>query len=252
VLDITYPPVIAAARVMFAGLNLKFDKFGEDNLPRKGGVVLASNHVSYLDFIFCGYAAQPSKRLVRFMAKKSTFDNRISGPMMRSMHHIPVDRAAGADAFGDALTALRDGEVVGVFPEATISQSFEPKDFKTGAVRLAADAGVPVVPMITFGGQRLWTKGHKRDMERGTTVSLYVGEPMEVTPSDDPVVATEELRSRMEKLYEQLIAAYPDTPAPDQAADTWWWPARFGGGAPTLADMKSQEAAERKSREAHD
>lgn len=244
-LDITYPPIIASGYGFFRLLNLKFDVVGGEHLPRKGGAVLASNHVSYLDFIFCGFAARPSKRLVRFMAKKSTFDHRVSGPLMRSMHHIPVDRSAGAHAFDHAVTSLRDGEIVGVFPEATISQSFELKDFKTGAVRMAADAGVPVVPMITFGGQRLWTKGHKRDMERGATIALTVGEPLTFTTDDDPVAATATLKSAMQALYDDTIERYPDPPVPG----TWWWPARFGGGAPTLTEMREREESERKKRE---
>lgn len=244
-LDITYPPIILSGHGLFRLLNLKFDIVGGDNLPRAGGAVLASNHVSYLDFIFDGFAARPSKRLVRFMAKKSTFDNKVSGPLMKSMHHIPVDRAAGAHAFDHAVSALRDGEVVGVFPEATISQSFELKDFKTGAVRMAAEAGVPVVPMITFGGQRLWTKGHKRDMERGSLVALTLGAPMAFDIDDDPVTATAELKAAMQVLYDDTIERYADKPP----ADTWWWPARFGGGAPTLADMQAQELAEQEARE---
>ena len=200
--------------------------------------------MSYFDFIFCGYAARPSKRLVRFMAKKSTFDHRIGGPVMRSMHHIPVDRAAGGHSLDHAVDWMRQGEVVGVFPEATISQSFELKSFKTGAVRMAAAAGVPVVPMITFGGQRLWTKGHKRELERGSTIALTVGEPLEVSPDEDPLAATERLKSRMQTLYDQTIERYPE-PSPG----TWWWPARFGGGAPTLAEMAQRDAAEQASRE---
>lgn len=244
-LDITYPPIILSGYGFFRLLNLKFDLQGGEHLPRRGGVVLASNHVSYLDFIFCGFAARPSHRLVRFMAKKSTFDHAVSGPLMRSMHHIPVDRAAGVGAFDHAVTSLQEGEVVGVFPEATISQSFELKDFKTGAVRMAAEAGVPVVPMITFGGQRLWTKGHKRDMERGSTVALTVGEPMSFSVDDDPVAATAQLKAAMQVLYDDTIERYPDKPPPG----TWWWPARFGGGAPTLAEMHSREEAERRARE---
>ncbi|MFN8126849.1 MAG: lysophospholipid acyltransferase family protein [Candidatus Nanopelagicales bacterium] len=243
--DITYPPIIAGGYGFFRLLNLKFDVVGGENLPRTGGAVLASNHVSYLDFIFCGFAARPSKRLVRFMAKKSTFDHRVSGPLMRSMHHIPVDRAAGAHAFDAAVESLRSGEVVGVFPEATISQSFELKDFKTGAVRMAAEAQVPVVPMITFGGQRLWTKGHKRDMERGTTIALTVGEPLHFTVTDDPTAATRTLKAAMQRLYDATVERYPDQPP----SGTWWWPARFGGGAPTLEQMRAQEEAERIERE---
>jgi len=229
--DLTYPPIILGGHTFFKLLNLKFDKAGMENLPTTGGAVLASNHVSYLDFIFCGFAARDSGRLVRFMAKKSTFDHKVSGPIMKSMHHIPVDRSAGAGAYSEAVSSLRAGEVVGVFPEATISTSFELKGFKTGAVRMAAEANVPVVPMITFGGQRLWTKGHKRDMERGATVSLTVGEPMSVTPDDDPKLATNLLKERMQELYDQALARYPDPPPPA----TWWWPARFGGGAPPVS-----------------
>lgn len=243
-LDITYPPIIMSGYGFFKLLNLKFDVVGGQNLPPTGGAVLASNHVSYLDFIFCGFAARPSHRLVRFMAKKSTFDHKVSGPLMKSMHHIPVDRSAGAHAMDSAISALRECEVVGVFPEATISQSFELKDFKTGAVRMAAEAGVPVVPMITFGGQRLWTKGHKRDMERGSLISLSVGEPLSFTPGDDPVAGTAQLKARMQELYDDVLARYP---APDPA--TWWWPARFGGGAPSLAEMQATEESERRARE---
>lgn len=244
-LDITYPPIVVAGHTFFRLFNIHFNVTGGEHVPRSGGAVLASNHVSYLDFIFCGYAARPSKRLVRFMAKKSTFDHPVSGPLMRSMHHIPVDRAAGAASLDQAVDWLRKGEIVGVFPEATISQSFEVKDFKTGAVRMAAQAGVPIVPMITFGGQRLWTKGHPREMVRGTLVALTVGEPLHVTVDDDPVEATADLRTRMQALYDDTITRYEPKPE----AGAWWWPARFGGGAPTLAEMQAQEAADRARRE---
>lgn len=243
-LDVTYPPIIASGYAFFRMLNLKFDVVGGENLPRRGGAVLASNHVSYLDFIFCGFAARPAHRLVRFMAKKSTFEHRISGPLMRSMHHIPVDRSAGSGAFDSAVQSLRDGEVVGVFPEATISQSFELKEFKTGAVRMAAEAGVPVVPMITFGGQRLWTKGHKRDMERGALIALTVGEPLTFGVEDDPTEATAALRSAMEMLYDATLDRYPAPPP-----GTWWWPASRGGGAPTPAEVRARDAEKRASRD---
>jgi 1-acyl-sn-glycerol-3-phosphate acyltransferase len=245
VLDIIYPPVILACKTSFRLLNILFTLTGGEHVPRKGGVVLASNHVSYLDFIFCGYATQPSNRLVRFMAKKSTFDHPVSGPLMRSMHHIPVDRAAGAASLDQAIDWLRQGEVVGVFPEATISQSYEVKDFKTGAVRMAAEAGVPLVPMITFGGQRLWTKGRPREMTRGTLIALRVGEAMTVTGDDDPIAKTAELRARMQGLYDQTIENYDPKPEPG----AWWWPNRFGGGAPTLDQMRQKDAEERQRRE---
>jgi 1-acyl-sn-glycerol-3-phosphate acyltransferase len=245
-MDLVYPPVIMSAYGAFTMLGLKFTLHGAENVPTSGGAVLASNHVSYLDFIFCGRAARPSNRLVRFMAKKSTFDHPVSGPLMRSMHHIPVDRSAGAGAYQHAVEWLQDGEVVGVFPEATISQSFEIKTMKNGAARMAAAAEVPLIPMVTFGGQRLWTKGHPREMERGVIVSLMVGEPLYPTPDDDVDEVMDEFRQQLEALLDLTLEQYPQAPPPG----TWWWPARLGGGAPTLAEMQEKESAARAARAA--
>ena len=242
--DLVYPPVILSARGMFVGLGLSFRTVGADHVPRSGGAVLASNHVSYLDFIFVGKAAQPSKRLVRFMAKDSVFAHPVGGPLMRGMKHIPVDRSAGADAFRAAVTAVRSGEVVGVFPEATMSRSFELKSFKNGAARIAAETGAPLIPMITFGGQRLWTKGRKPTTQFGVTIALTVGEPLHPTPEDDPNEVTEVLKARMTGLLEDTLAAYRDRPAPG----AWWWPARLGGTAPTPDEAAAMDAAERESR----
>ncbi|KMS84456.1 glycerol acyltransferase, partial [Streptomyces regensis] len=192
----------------------------------------------YLDFIFCGLGAQTAKRLVRFMAKKEIFDNRIAGPLMRGMHHISVDRAAGKASYDEAVDRLRSGEVVGVFPEATISRSFTVKPIKSGAVRMAADAGVPVVPMALWGTQRLWTKGRPRTLtKRHVPIHIHAGEPFRPTPDDDPDLLTGQLRTRMQEILDELQAGYPDRPADED--DRWWLPAHLGGTAPT-----PQEAAE--------
>ena len=161
--DLVYPPVLLAARGVFRALGLRFTIEGAHHVPRIGGAVLASNHVSYLDFTFVGYGAREAGRLVRFMAKESVFRHPVAGPLMRGMHHIPVDRAAGSAAFRGAMSALKAGELVGVFPEATISRSFELKEFKAGAARMAQAAGVPLVPTVVWGGQRIYTKGRPRD-----------------------------------------------------------------------------------------
>jgi 1-acyl-sn-glycerol-3-phosphate acyltransferase len=151
---------------------------------------------------------------------------------MRAMHHIPVNRAAGQASYQAALGALRTGEVVGVFPEATISTSFVPKNFKGGSVRLAAEAGVPLVPMAVWGTQRLWTKGRPRTLtKRHLPVTLLVGEPLWPEPGDDGVEATAELRARITALVDRAQREYPDKPADTE--DTWWLPAHLGGTAPT-------------------
>jgi 1-acyl-sn-glycerol-3-phosphate acyltransferase len=229
--ELVYPPVIAALRTAFRVLDLRVTMTGTEQVPTSGGAVLASNHISYLDFIFCGLAARPSKRLVRFMAKQEIFANRVGGPLMRGMHHIPVDRDAGMASYKAALEALKKGEVVGVFPEATISQSFVVKDFKTGSARMAAVTGVPLVPVALWGTQRLWTKGRKRSLtKRHVPITIHVGEPMHPTRKDDQAGVLAELRSRIGALVDKAQREYPAQPSgPD---DRWWLPAHLGGTAP--------------------
>jgi 1-acyl-sn-glycerol-3-phosphate acyltransferase len=241
VADRVYPPVIKLAQGWFRAVDLTLTVEGGEHVPRTGGCVLVSTHVSYLDFIFVGLGALPSKRLVRFMAKKSVFDHKISGPLMRGMHHIPVDRKAGAGAYDAALDALRGGEVVGVFPEATISQSFEVKQLKTGAARMALEAGVPIVPVTIWGTQRMWTKGHPRRLtRRHTPITISVGPPIAVAPGDKPVEVTRRIREALETLLHKAQESYVDQPA--GADDTWWLPVRLGGSAPTPEQARELDA----------
>lgn len=242
--DVTYPPIIVTAKAGFRALGQRFQLTGTDNVPREGGVLLAYNHIGYVDFIYGGFAANPSGRLVRFMAKRELFDHRWVGPLMRSLHHIEVDRGEGVASFHTAVDYLRNGEAVGIFPEATISRAMELKEFKTGAVRIAAEAGVPLVPVIMWGTQRMMTKDHPRDFSRGKTIAIRVGEPMHPTGAD-PVAETAELRARMAKLLEEAIAEYP---ADEQPPGSWWLPARHGGSAPTLEEAARLDAEEKRER----
>jgi 1-acyl-sn-glycerol-3-phosphate acyltransferase len=230
-MELVYPPVIALAKTMFRALDLKIQVDGAEHIPHEGGAVLASNHVSYLDFIFCGLGAQPAGRMVRFMAKKSVFDHRISGPLMRGMRHIPVDRDAGAASFREATTALKEGEVVGVFPEATISESFTVKELKSGAARLARTAKVPLIPMAVWGPQRMWTKGHPKDLtKRHVPVLIKIGPAVEIVKGVSPEAISETLRERISGLLDTIQKAYPDKPATPE--ESWWLPAHLGGTAP--------------------
>ena len=242
--DITYPPIIVAAKTAFRALGQRFQMTGTEHVPRSGGVLLACNHIGYVDFIYGGLAANPSGRLVRFMAKRELFDHKVVGPLMRSLHHIEVDRGAGEASFRTAVDYLRRGEAVGIFPEATISRSFELKEFKTGAVRIAAAAGVPLVPVTMWGTQRMMTKDHPRDFSRGKTIAISVGPPLHPTGAD-PVAETAELRQVMAELLDATIRAYP---AAEQPPGSWWLPASYGGSAPTPEEALRLDAEERRQR----
>jgi 1-acyl-sn-glycerol-3-phosphate acyltransferase len=242
--DITYPPIIATAKTGFRLLGQRFTMTGTEHVPRTGGVLLAYNHIGYVDFVYGGLAANPSRRLVRFMAKRELFDHALVGPLMRSLHHIEVDRGAGEASFRTAVDVLRRGEAVGIFPEATISRSMELKEFKTGAVRIAAAAGVPILPVILWGTQRMMTKDHPKDFTRGKTIAISVGEPQLPTGAE-PIAETAALRTAMSALLDRTIRDYP---ADEQPPGCWWLPASYGGSAPTPERALELDAEERRRR----
>ncbi len=233
--DRPYRFVVRLALVVFR-LRLRFDVRGGEHVPASGGAILCSNHVSFLDFTFLGLAALPRHRLVRFMAKASVFGHWFAGPFMRAMGHIPVDRKAGAAAFEAAVRALKDGEVVGVFPEATISTSFRVKELKAGAARMAVDAGVPVIPAAVWGGQRVFTKHHPMNLQRGVAVTVVLGEPIRPEPGEEHRRLLQRIRTAMEELLDEAQRTYPQQPAGSD--DLWWQPAHLGGTAPTLEEAK--------------
>ncbi|MEV0592179.1 lysophospholipid acyltransferase family protein [Nonomuraea cavernae] len=242
--EIVYPPVIAAARTLFRVLDYRFNLEGTEHVPRTGGAVLVSNHISYLDFIFAGFGALPSKRLVRFMAKKDVFDHRISGPLMRGMHHIPVDRGAGAGSYATALRMLKAGEVVGVFAEATISRSFTVKEIKSGAIRMAQATKTPVIPVALWGTQRLWTKGRPKALtQRHVPITIVVGEPMYPKRGEDVDKHTVDLHERLTAMVDHAQRTYPEIPQ-----GVWWQPAHLGGTAPTPEEAAAMDAAEAEAR----
>jgi len=243
--DLVYPPVILAIKGFWKYLGIRFTFEGQEHLPADGGAILAMNHVGYLDFALIGTAALPRKRYIRFMAKKEIFDHKIAGPLMRGMHHISVDRSSGGASFVAALRALRAGEIIGIFPEGTISRSFEIAKLKTGAVRLAMGADVPIIPTIVWGSQRIITKKRKPDFKRRKhPVYVTFGEKFIVTKGMDVEAAEAELRKRMLDLLHQVQASYPDSPT-----GQFWAPARLGGTAPTPEQVQLEYEQYRQTEE---
>jgi 1-acyl-sn-glycerol-3-phosphate acyltransferase len=228
VADFVYPPVVGAIKLFWKYLGLRFDFEGDQHIPRKGGAILSINHVGYLDFALTGTAALPTGRYVRFMAKKEVFDNKLAGPLMRGMHHICVDRSSGSASFVAALRALRAGEIVGIFPEGTISVSFEIKELKSGAVRLAMASGVPVIPTIVWGSQRIWTKKVKRDLRRKKVpITVSFGDPIYFDKQSDVEAGEQLLRETMISMLHEVQRKYPDSHQGER-----WAPVRLGGSAP--------------------
>lgn len=205
---------------------------GLEHVPRRGGAVLIFNHHSYLDFVMLGWAVvREVNRPVRFLAKREIWASPWTGWLARWAEAVPVDRrstTARADAYGAAIAAVDAGDLVAVAPEQTISTSFELLPFRTGAARMAIRGGVPIVPVVGWGSQRVAAKGQGVRGGFGIPIVVRYGPPVPVAPDDDPAEVTARLETIMATMLDQVQRDYPDgTPT-----DAWWVPARLGGSAP--------------------
>lgn len=244
-----YALAIGVGRTLFGGLlRLRPLVSGVEHLPAKDGAVLAITHFGYMDFALVEWVTwRHNRRHIRFLATKGAFDKPLIGWFLRAMRHIPVDMDAGRDAYTLAVEALRGGELIGVFPEAGVSASFTVRELKTGAARMAAEAGTPIVPVVVWGGQLLRTKNHRatiREQYRAP-IRVAVGTPMAVSAADDPAETTRQLRTRLTALLDEAQKTYP-LPGTGQ----WWQPQHLGGTAPSPEGAAIVEAERQRRKKA--
>ena len=181
---------------VFFRLYFRWEVYGSQHLPPTGGVILASNHVSYLDPPLMGCAVD---RPVHFMGKKELFGIPILSRVFRWLYAFPVERN-GADrkAIRQALSILNSGEVLGIFPEGTRGDGSALLKPQPGTVLLALRSGAPIVPMAIVcphyghghygcsrpqshsGGrqsvaprQAISSPGESQDLYRGSNSSAY-------------------------------------------------------------------------------
>jgi 1-acyl-sn-glycerol-3-phosphate acyltransferase len=139
---------------------------GTDNVPREGAAVLASNHLSAADWIFMPLSL---KRRVTFLAKAEYFRGRgLKGWAQRVFFagsgQVPIDRtnaSAAEDAIGTGIRILREGKLLGIYPEGTRSPDGRLYRGKTGVARMALETGAPVVPVAMIYRTRKLPFGRK-------------------------------------------------------------------------------------------
>ncbi len=238
-MELVYPPIEALVKGIIKVMDYDVRVTGDEHIPAGGPAIIASNHIGYLDFVFTGLAANKRKRRARFLAKREIWNNKVAKVLMNGMHHIPVDRDRDPKkAYAEAIAALGRGEIIGMFPESTISPSFVPRAGKTGSARLAQSVGAPLIPAAVWGTQRILTKGRPKNLQRGLAILVNVGEAIQTDADDDPRALTDELMLSIGHLLKQAQDSYPQQPAND--ADRWWLPAHLGGTAPTPEEVEDR------------
>lgn len=194
---------------------------GLERVPPEGPLIVAGNHLSYLDAFAHGYFVEKAGRRPRFLAKQELFDNPLIGLALRAARQIPVRRGSGdRGPLEGAIRALAEGEVVVIFPEgttATTNPDFSPGRGKTGVVRLALATGVPILPVATWGGQYVWRRSGRQSLAFGRPIWLRAGEPFDPLAragkdADASAVRalTDELMAALAALVDGLRAAYPE------------------------------------------
>lgn len=240
-MEVVYRALEVAALTAARATGTTITYRGLDNIPARGGAVIATNHTSYVDFLPVGLAGRKRGRWIRLMPKAEMQKVGIVNFVIKHTGAIPVDRQAGAAAYAEAVRVLRAGELVGVYPEATISRSFELKEFKSGTARMALEAGVPIIPMVIWGSQRIWTKDHPKRLGRNKIpILVYVGAP--VPPVGTSAELDTALREAMTTVLHEAQENYP------HPAGAHWVPHRLGGAAPTPAEAIALDEAESAAR----
>lgn len=226
---------------MVAMQGTKFTYHGLENIPERGGALLAQNHTSYLDWLPSLLAVRKRGRRMYFMIKAEMADVKAVDYVIKHARLIPVDRRSGHDAFDVAVQRMREGELIGMHPEATISRSFELREFKTGAARMALAAQVPLIPVIVWGAHRIWPKDHPKNVFRNKVpITVAAGPPLQ--PQGTPEHLNEALRGAMNELLYRVQEEYP------HPQGEVWVPQRLGGGAPTQDDSRAIRLSELQAR----
>lgn len=177
---------------LFFKIVMGFKVYGIENVPKKGGFILAGNHVSHLD---PPALASASPRILHFMARDTLFNNRLLGWIIGSCNSFPVRRGeADLGAIKEAVRRLKNGKVLLIFPEGTRSQSGEIQAAQPGIGYLSLMAGVPILPAYVRGTDEAMPKG-ARSIKR-VRVSVCFGnivEPQKLGLSSDRRQASQQL-----------------------------------------------------------
>lgn len=245
-----YRAAAAVGGLALRALGLRTRMEGLGHIPTDGPAILAATHVAYPDFLTLAAAGWARGRCIRFLTRHDVWNVPGVRRAMTGMRHVPVDREAPAAAYLRARQLLREGEIVGVFPEAGISFSYTVRGLMPGVAALAGETGAPVVPVSQWGIQRVWSVGRTEagrkpppSLRRGRPNDLVVGPPLHVAADADPRAVTAHLGEVLTGLLEELQSRPHLRPAPGEHAP--WYPAHLGGHAPDRQEALALDSVPR-------
>jgi 1-acyl-sn-glycerol-3-phosphate acyltransferase len=208
--------VLAALVIPIFNLVVRFRFHHPERMPQSGAFVLAPNHYSEIDPLVIGVVSWKLGRAPRFLAKASLFKNPVLGWFLRTSGQIPVERAGSKShaALRAAEELVQKGRMVVVYPEGSLTRDPDlwPMRGKTGAVRIALERDIPIVPVAHWGTQALLPRyGKKLSLYPRKTIDVIIGEPLDLSahrgkPLDQATLlkATGELMDALAALLGEL------------------------------------------------
>lgn len=183
------------AIIIFKGLfNIKIQ--GKENIPPKGGVILASNHLSYLDPIVISLLVS---RRINFMAKRELFENPLFGCVISKLGAFPVRRERlDRETYQRALGLLKKGKILVLFPEGTRSRKGNLGHLREGTARIAVRTKVPLIPIVIRGTDKALPRGKK--IVRLARVKVRIGKPLE----SEPLYEGKDIKRKVQRLHQRL------------------------------------------------
>jgi 1-acyl-sn-glycerol-3-phosphate acyltransferase len=195
-IDVIWPMLVVFTKLRVRGL---------EHLPREGGVLVASNHLSFGDPVTVTAFCLGGGRIPRYLAKADLWNAPLIRSVMRSGGHIPVHRGAptAREAYRDAVAALGAGECVAIFPESTFSDDpdYWPMHGKTGVARIALATGTPVIPLANWGTHDVLPPSSRlpRLLPR-KTINLVAGPPVDLSDLADRSTSAQALREATDRI----------------------------------------------------
>ena len=203
---------------------------GPNRLPAEGAFVLAPNHFTNIDPLVVGTAVYISKRAPRFLAKASLFKVPVVGKLMSGMGQIPVERSGRtrlSDPLGGGRSLVEQGGAIIVYPEGTLTRDPDlwPMRGKTGAVRIALENDVPLIPMAHWGTQNIMARyGKKLRLFPPSRVDVIIGDPVDLSAYRGRQIDQQMLGEATELVMREITALL-EVLRGERAPATRWDPA---------------------------
>ncbi len=182
---------------------------GGEKLPATGGCIVVFNHLSHVDPFTAAHFVYDHGRIPRYLAKSGLFKHRVLARFLRAAGQIPVDRLSrdALGAYDAAVRAVREGECVVVYPEATLTRDpgLWPMSGKSGAARIALETGCPVIPVGQWGAQALLAPYARRpDLFPRKQITMHVGDPVDLSDLAAQPRTLEVVRQASERIMDSV------------------------------------------------